>query len=288
MKRLLLKRNILFLVVILVILAIVLYIKIQKTENQIVSPQTSDEWGEYLFSKTVKYCTRKDPYKLDPVFERSLSLIFERLGITERMDSKAEGSFSQILLFAYVNKNCLDIKYANSIDEMSGADGLFFFSDSYSGPDRLKILVAPFFKAESDLLTALLLSHELRHVEQFIEEDVFNKTLVTCNNISNRNNCKILDENFGYLQKSCYKKEVEAFLTEIRFFSFLNGGEIQMLASSYVYLKKWGYDYPVIEYVGLMDSVQNCVSYSNPWKCIEERLTTYVNSSPFYIKQCGG
>jgi len=231
-------------------------------------PETADEWGTYLGTHSFNYCNRKEAIKLKPEFERSLSLIFQRLKFEEKLQEikNSGGSFREILMYAYMNRNCLDIEYANSVDEMRGADGLFLFSSEYSSPDSLKIIVSPEFKSESDLLTALLLSHELTHATQFISEETFKNALVWCNKVSNKSNCRLLDDSYGGLiQRSCYEKEVEAFLDEIRFFTTLNKGEIQILIGSYSYYKNWGYTYPR-EHLSL-----ELVAPSNNWKKLAGR-----------------
>lgn len=106
--------------------------------------------NKWLMTDEEVTCTRSQPYPMEPEFERVLSLILQRVENTE------DGDIIKNI------KNCLSIEYAASENEMDGAEGSFLF---YKGQslDKLDILVSPKYKFKDDLVTSILLIHEITH-----------------------------------------------------------------------------------------------------------------------------
>ena len=162
-------------------------------------------------------------------------------------NSIAKGRASQFQAM----KNCLDIKYAQSDQEISGAEGVFSFSEN-SSDEQLQILVSPRYQIKDDLLTAALLSHELYHALNFIQD---RSNVVTC-----------------------FDNEAQAFMTEMLFLSSLN--EEEGASITYRYNNR-----TLPEAVGVIDLIvgvhnrQGANSY--------EKVMNYVKSILFYQKQCG-
>lgn len=179
-------------------------------------------------SETIK-CNRSEPYKLAPEFERARSLRMQRL---EEKGEKMDRSWY----------NCINIKYAEG-GLNSDKEGFFYF-DKKSKLNDLTIYVNPSYKVKNDILTALLISHEMVHVGQFIDEIKSGKSI------------------------PCIDKEVEANISQILFIGALNKEEllsIDGVASLYdsgnlekddtYYLYKGIYDLmnikdPIINYCG--------------------------------------
>jgi hypothetical protein len=139
-------------------------------------------------------CTRTSPYPMPAEFERALSLIQERMQKSGKVDSNFH--------------NCIDIQYANLHQLASpNTEGEFLFDPNSSSVNDLKIYVDSSYASYDDLTTAFLLSHELTHAKQFVDEAVSNKSV------------------------SCVEKEVGAFKNQFYFLAYLNNEEAQSLIS---------------------------------------------------------
>lgn len=110
-------------------------------------------------------CTRDTPYDKPLEFERALSLINQR---THEAESSGFLKYSgePILLRDWIN--CIDIQYAN-LDDIAGegAEGAFIF-DNTSSLDNLTIYVDDSYIKYDDILTSILIYHELSHVKSHI------------------------------------------------------------------------------------------------------------------------
>lgn len=103
--------------------------------------------------KEVDTCTRKEPYHLEPEFERAISFIEQR--------------FSPIYAGNFLTemKNCLNIQYGEL--HKDGAEGMFYFDNTVSSPNNLVISVDRSYLQKDDYMTAILLVHEITHARQF-------------------------------------------------------------------------------------------------------------------------
>jgi hypothetical protein len=148
-------------------------------------------------------------------------------------------------------KNCLDIQYAPSDEELSGAEGVFAFAKN-STNDRLQIFVSPRYEVKDDLLTAILLSHEIAHA--FIFATGSSNTI------------------------SCYQNEAIAFQSEMRFIGTLNEEEIASIT--------YRYNNRASEEV---EGVINLITGMGrtPGNSPSEKALNWVKSNPFYKNQCG-
>lgn len=198
-------------------------------------------------TQTNTECNRKEMYDIPPEFSRALSLLEQRLN--EKI------SFLP----------CVDIQYSN-IRDFNEAEGVFIFDSSKANANHLPIFVDNSYKESDDLVTAILLSHELKHAAQFIE--VIN----------------------GNDRLSCMDKEVEAFLSQINFVTKLNAEEQNSLASR-MNNKEWEI-HPQLALMKdfLILSRQVATQCGGEGKCIGERFLTGVQegvySNPGYIEQC--
>ncbi|KKT87851.1 MAG: hypothetical protein UW88_C0020G0018, partial [Candidatus Collierbacteria bacterium GW2011_GWD2_45_10] len=186
--------------------------QVVKTEN------TIQAWYDRVSSGVTNYCTKEKAYKLEPEFDRATSLVVQRLidkTDIEAWDSGKDPSTNNAFLWLYANKNCLDVSYASSVEEMSGAEGLFYFTNEFSNRERLRILVSPLYKEQDDLLTATLLSHEFTHAIQFMFEDTQRTELSKCYAETDKDFCSQLEQELK--PHTCIFKEGEAFMNEINF-----------------------------------------------------------------------
>lgn len=150
-------------------------------------------FGGYLFIRDASSpeCKRATPYTMPKEFTRALDLISQRMGIDER----AGGTVFQSA-FNYLN--CLDIQYLPS--DSKETEG-YFIKEEGSNLQDLKINVNPSYKNFDDLTLATLLSHELIHAGQHINEVVLKTKL------------------------GCYESEAQAFVSQAQFMSQLNDEE---------------------------------------------------------------
>lgn len=100
-------------------------------------------------------CTRSEPYKIAPEFERGISIIKQKMTPDGFLDNF---------------ENCLDVEYDKLKEKNDGPEGVFMFDSSVSSPDDLKIFVDNSYQSEDDYMTAVLLVHEITHAKQFYEK----------------------------------------------------------------------------------------------------------------------
>lgn len=220
----------------LAVLVVSIYKKVRETS--IATPTNNSE---------VK-CTRKEPYKLAPEFERARSLRNQRLqeaGVT----------------LDYSLYNCINIEYADLSKD--GAEGMFSF-DQNSSIDNLKILVDNSYKIKDDILTAILLQHEITHVGQFV-----NKL-----------------EGKGEL--SCIDSEVQAFSNELVFITILNPEEKMSLVQRIIYYQKGGYNNSAS--LGIFSQINQLIAINSKSKdpeILKSLINKWVRQNPAYQRQCG-
>lgn len=189
------------------------------------------------------YCSRTLPYSNPEEFNRAISLIIQRIGSSNADRLRFSNQIQSI-------KNCLDIKYANSEDELSGAEGEFLFSPSSTSND-LQILVSPKYQATDDLLTAILLSHEVSHA-MFFSTGAANSF-------------------------SCYENEAHAYYNEFAFYAFLNPEEQQSLKSRLFVTNN--VTSTLSQFLTIINQPGNDGNFY-------QKALTYVQNSPYYIKEC--
>lgn len=149
-------------------------------------------------------CTRTTRLENDPQYDRALSLIQQRIDDNEKWcDKYCESSdYEEKLRFHHFPANltnCIKIIEEN-ID--GGAEGYFTFHSEDIKPDYFPITIDSSYNFADDTLTALLITHEMTHVQQYL------------NSLNGEDNL------------SCRDKEVEAFVSQIDFYTKLSNEEI--------------------------------------------------------------
>lgn len=223
--------------------------------------------GKWLSTLDSTICSRSSPYEAEPEFERALSLLKQRY----------ENSFDTDKRIYIDMVNCIAIDYADLKNE--GAEGVFYFDDSISSPEKLVIQVDSSYQSYDDLSTAFLLSHELVHAKQFIE-------------------LLFLDE-----QKNCVDQEAEAFLQQINFSFYLNPEESKSLVSRAEKISNENIQLQIFADLMNMsgDTIYECTNgkafytsgynYSEKeFDCTQEnliqKLRNMVSQNPVYKDQC--
>lgn len=198
-------------------------------------------------------CTRKEMYYMPEEFKRALSII------KQRWTEKTGHSSSQFDYF-----NCVDIQYS----DLSEAEGMFYFSEKESDPNKLVIKVNKSYKQEDDLTTALLLAHETTHVINYIE-GIKNGRKTPC----------VEDEVLAFrnqlLLTSGFTKE-EAYSLNSRLnrgYSSLNNQMKQI--------------WTLLEYRDYARKKCNTIDYNDCFfKYFNAKVEEMVRSNPYYQKQC--
>jgi predicted nucleic acid-binding Zn ribbon protein len=198
------------------------------------------ENGQWRFQVMDVFCPRDNGYDMEPEFSRALSLITQRLFANNQDLSN---------LYQEIVK-CVDIKYADINEEMSGADGVFRFIPDQSA-ERLSILVSPRYQAKDDLITATLLTHEVTHAIGYIS-GLYSGTPL-----------------------DCYADE--AFYEQNRFLTSLNAEEKQSVLGRMVLGGS-------SELVGISDALTRIPKMRG--STYKEKALNYVKSNPAYQKQC--
>jgi len=265
-----------------------LILKITPTQPKVEKiVETLDAWKAKWNNKVNHYCQSDVFSTASPEFQRATSLVLQRYWENENTKNT--------LMTIRVNQSCLDIKYANSVDEMSGADGVFLFSKENSSPKGLRILVNPDYKLQDDLTTALLLSHELTHAEQFILQDVSKRIIQECNNEASQSFCDNLQSMDGvgfYLEESsnvCVRREAQAYYNENLFYAVLKkveqdniGLRARIVQASQTNLPAYAFitQFNILE---IKCPLNTSTDVNNFMNCLSD---VYIRSQPFYQKEC--
>lgn len=192
-------------------------------------------------------CIREVGYNKPPEFNRAIDLIIQRLSQT---GDKNSHDFSSILDSI---KNCINIQYADSDSQMSDAEGYFSLNKNQN-LEEYDITVSPRYSIKDDLITAVLLDHELTHVIDYADYLTSGKVI------------------------PCYELEARAFGNQNWFLITLNLEEKKSLLTRLTYQ-------PSEELKQIFDVYNTIPRYSG--NTYQEKALNFVKSSPFYQEECG-
>ncbi|HRN70520.1 MAG TPA: hypothetical protein PLS49_05020 [Candidatus Woesebacteria bacterium] len=201
-------------------------------------------WNWYAFLDNLVLCERDEPYVMPEEFNRAVSLIIQRLD-NSTFAPEFDGEHASALKKM---RNCINIQYASSTDDMSGAEGLFYFQEGVQD-DNLYILVSPQYSLKDDLVTALLLRHELHHA--------------------------VLHATGEEQTLSCMENEAQAFALQIGFYDTINQEEANSLAS------RLNSTPEITDFFTTRNAI---LSY--PEKYSYDKALRYVQASEYYQDQC--
>lgn len=150
-------------------------------------------------------CTRTERLENDPQYDRALSLINQRIGDNEKWcDENCESSkFEETLRFHQFPANLTNCIKIIQQDIGGDAEGYFTFHSEDIKSNYFPITVDDSYRFSDDTLTSLLITHEMTHVQQYLDSLNGKDTL------------------------SCRDKEVEAFISQIDFYVLLSNEEIK-------------------------------------------------------------
>ncbi|OGC80321.1 hypothetical protein A3K01_03910 [candidate division WWE3 bacterium RIFOXYD1_FULL_43_17] len=145
-------------------------------------------------------CKRTSRWDNAPQYDRSLSLIEQR--INKNQDGRfANNAMHQFNYFPAQLVNCIKI-VPQPAKQLEGAEAYFTINSDEIRENYFPIIVDSAYVESDDIVIAFLLTHELTHVQQYIDSTNGNKSI------------------------SCIDSEVEAFNAMYRFFvSVLNDEE---------------------------------------------------------------
>jgi len=118
-------------------------------------------------------CTRTTRLDNEPIYDRALSLITEKYAIWEKT-----GSDYPLNYFPSQLTNCVKIIETN-IKSSTNAEGYFIFHDSDIRNNYFPIYVDIAYAESDDVITGLLLVHEITHVRQYLDS-VNSKKELSC------------------------------------------------------------------------------------------------------------
>lgn len=206
-----------------------------------------NDWRMVVEGKMTYYCVRDSGYEIPEEFKRALSLMAQRYSQSNNTSLQNDGFAIKEI------QNCLNIQYAKPTDNISSADGMFVFSPSQS-LEKLDIFVSPKYAVKDDLLTAVLLIHEITHVFDFIN-----------------------GQSHG-TPKGCFESEASAFSNQNFFVSHvLNSEEVKSI-NSRIYTNSSD-EAEQIAYVFNKIPKMKGSDY-------QEKALNFVKASPAYQKQC--
>ncbi|MBI4039137.1 hypothetical protein HY384_04230 [Candidatus Daviesbacteria bacterium] len=201
-------------------------------------------------------CTRTERYDNPPEFDRALSLINQR-GTEYIRKNNITANLTNLT-------PCVVVKYTD-VKNTIGAEGYFIFGDKEANANYLPVYVDNSYKETDDLITALLLKHEITHAYQFI---------------------RALN---GENDLSCMDKEAEAFLSQSLFISQLNDEELRSLIYR---IDNEPNLHPQLQLVSSFNQVSDyatnqCGSDKNCFLDVYiKKIRDMVYANPFYQKQC--
>lgn len=155
-------------------------------------------------------CTRKERYDNQPQYDRALSLIEQR--INESIEREKQTGPNTILpAFRYFPPELLNCIYIEEGDT-GEAEGYFVSDNENIRSNYFPIFVSSKYSQTDDLTTAVLLVHEITHVQQYLD--------------------RLNSENkYTYKIKDCLYDEARAFVAQYEFYSNLNVDEVSSVGA---------------------------------------------------------
>lgn len=245
------------------LIALFAYFLIYKQQFFLVSktPVTGDE------QFNIGDCSRDTRITNEPSYDRALSLIEQKYSLWEE-SGKGEGSW---YFFPSRLVNCIAIVEGDTRDE-AGVEGYFTFNSPEIKKDYFPITVNTDYSSTEDLTTALLLVHEIAHVQQYI------------------------DTLGGNDELSCIDKETEAFYAQWKFFGIMNSEEWKSIQYRIENDKQLHPQLTIIDSIRNnlnLDGVRNECLYGagkNDENCIDNyrknEIKQMIAQNEFYQRQC--
>ena len=204
-------------------------------------------------------CTRTIRLQNSPQYDRALSLI------AQRIDDYNKYSFENLKFKYFPTQltNCIKVTETN-VANTTGAEGYFTFNSKDIRQNYYPISVDASYSLTDDVLTALLLSHEMTHVQQYINQLNGKESL------------------------ACYDKEIEAFMAQLDFYLTLYAEED---SSAYYRIQNDENLHPQLQMIKTMTTINrdsNCDIMDKNCKDtnLRTKLKEMLMQNETYKKEC--
>lgn len=247
----------------LVILSIYYISSILNKEHSTSKPK--ETIAENTTAQTNFGCARTTRLENLPQYDRALSLIQQRISENNQWwDIHGDKNDGRFYYFPAQLTNCITIQ-EDTTDVKSSLEGYFTLNNNAIKNNYYPININSKYKEADDIATALLLTHEITHVQQFIDSK----------NSKNTN--------------SCIKNEINAFMAQLDFYVILNGEE---QSSVYQRIENDKYLHPQLQMLNTMMSINREVLNTCKFneECTKNHLLSRLNeilvNDETYKKEC--
>lgn len=182
--------------------------------NTRINDESKDKTTSAKNEPTIEVgCTRNARLENEPKFDRALSLVHEKV----RQGEEHRSVWTSYNYFPAQLTNCIKVETKN-VEAETRAEGYFDPNSNEIKPNYFPIYIDyASYNWADDLTTALLLTHEITHVQQYI-------------------NYSSIDPEYKYKPlldpkntATCFNNEVAAFYAQLLFFNQLNEEEKKSL-----------------------------------------------------------
>ena len=269
-----------FLVLISIILILIVFVlgrsfigKINTRTNDALKDKTTSVKNELTVETR---CTRNARLENEPKFDRALSLVYEKV----RQGEEHRSVWTSYNYFPAQLVNCIKVDTKNVKAEIE-AEGYFDINNNDIKPDYFPITIdAVTYEYSDDLTTALLLVHEITHVQQYIMRP-------SCYKEGKFKLGEVVTSCEGF----CLNNEVAAFYSQLLFINQLNDEEKKSL---YFRIENDKELHPQLEMLQTLQKSLNsqiigdCDVYNH--ECIMRKINwkiqTILEESGAYDEQC--
>jgi hypothetical protein len=215
-------------------------------------------------------CTRTARLPNEPQYDRALSIIHQRVKEDiewwEIYGDKNSSDKKGFRVFPAQLTNCIKVIEKDISD--TGAEGYFTFDSKSIKPNYFPMIIDKSYFFMDDIVIALLLTHEMTHVQQYI------------------------DSINGKSKLSCVDKEVEAFMAQLDFYVILNMGEESSIYNRIHGEEDLSPQLAIIDTMTTINRESGCGLEGDDLgtKCrvdnLRKQLETMIAEDDFYMKQC--
>ncbi len=208
-------------------------------------------------------CVRTTRLENAPQYDRALSLIRQRVDENNKWWNKyGEKEDGRFKYFPPELVNCIKIS-EEDIKDAPEVEGYFIFNSEDIKTDYYPITVSSDYRYADDIVTAILLSHEMTHVQQYI---------------------KSVNEKDSL---SCIDKEIEAFRAQLDFYVLLNNEEN---SSVYHRIQSDKNLHPELQMLDAMMTINRDSNCKFDKSCTDANLLSKLRAmlidDSYYKKQC--
>lgn len=212
-------------------------------------------------------CTRATRLDNEPQYDRALSLIQQRVDENNKWwDKYGDDNAERNKYFHFPPEltNCIKISEETFTDSTE-VEGYFTLNSKEIKIDYYPITVSSDYSSTDDVVTALLLSHEITHVQQYINSINEKKSL------------------------SCVDDEIDAFTAQLDFYVILNDEENSSVYNRIHNDKGLHSQLQMIDAMTTINRESGCNILDSNCNDVNLRnkLREMITEDSYYRKQCG-